>query len=72
MLIRLCSFRKRIKENQIICLPQFTAGLVGAHRWGDQTNMPELPKLPIPTTCWDIKEKFDILRNVTSIKSQSF
>ena len=28
--------------------------------------MPELPKLPIPTTCWDIKEKFNILRKVSN------
>ena len=28
--------------------------------------MPELPKLPIPTTCWGIKEKFNILRKVSN------
>ena len=61
--------QKKVKKESNYLFASVHRRLGGAHRWGDQTNMPELPKLPIPTTCWGIKEKFNILRNVTSIKS---
>ena len=58
--------QKKVKKESNYLFASVHRRLGGAHRWGDQTNMPELPKLPIPTTCWDIKEKFNILRKVSN------